>query len=67
MACLSFYALWAKNDFHNYFDSVDSPVKPNKPGKTQQRTDGLTIISPEDLTKDQSKNEGKTLEKSEIE
>ena len=72
--CLPMYMLWAKNDFHNYFDKVDdgktSPSRASSSrgkGQTSGSDGEITLIRAEDFNKDSSEKEGDVTSKRDIE
>ena len=49
MSVLPMYALWAKNDYHHYFDKVDGPESSSKKNK-EKSVDGVKIMTAEDMS-----------------
>ena len=75
-ACVPMYALWAKNDYHHYFDKVDDSQSLEKLQKIKQRSktessssnDQVKVMSAEEIGADSKEtSEGASSSKSEIE
>ena len=53
MTCLPMYVMWAKNDFHNYFDKVDGQATTLNAAKRGKKgsEDGeiITLMKAEDF------------------